>query len=228
MPFNKLVQKLMTLKLFSSFPEDDLKSLLDTNTHSVKKYEKGEVIFTEGDTCRSIFIILDGTVIIEKTDVSGRYLTVGEASKGDMMGPNVLFSKNSIYPLSTRAKDNVELFIIPKDFLLMLCQKDRVFLEEVLRITSSRAFMLTRRLSELSVRTLRQNIMGFLLTEIKRTGNNFIRLPFTKKAWAENLGVQRPSLSRELKKLQDEGIIESEGSSIKVINPGKLEIMEEF
>lgn len=217
-----IIDKLKELKLFSSFKEDYLSKVLSENTYKIENFSKGETIFNEGETCKSIHIILKGTVIIEKIDSSGRFFTVGEAIKGDMMGPNVLFSKNSIYPLSTKAKDEVSIFMIPKDFLLKLCQDNLPFLEEVFRITSSKAFMLTKRLDEVTVQTLRQNIARFLISQMKETNSNTIKLPFTKKEWAETLGVQRPSLQRELKNLENQSMIEVSRDIIHILDEESL------
>lgn len=218
----EIIKKLKEIDLFSYFEEDFLKDMLKDNSYKVESFLKGEAIFNEGEICKYIHIILEGSVLIEKIDASGRYLAVGEAKKGEMMGPNVLFSKNSIYPLSTKARERVIIFMIPKSFLLKLCQSNLDFLEEVFRITSSKAFMLTRRLDEITVQTLRQNISRFLLSQV-REGAREISLPFTKKEWADSLGVQRPSLSRELKKLEDMEIIKVKRNIIEIIDIAGLE-----
>ncbi|MEA4939555.1 MAG: helix-turn-helix domain-containing protein, partial [Christensenella sp.] len=44
-----------------------------------------------------------------------------------------------------------------------------------------------------------------------------IKLEITKKALAERIGVQRTSLSRELTKMRDEGLIDFDSESIKVL-----------
>jgi CRP-like cAMP-binding protein len=58
---------------------------------------------------------------------------------------------------------------------------------------------------------------------MKTTGDNVIHLPFSKKTWAEYLNVSRPSLYRELKKLDDDQAIEINKNNISILNKQKLE-----
>ena len=59
-----------------------------------------------------------------------------------------------------------------------------------------------------SQRTLRDNLMDYLLSLSIEQKSKTIILPNSKKQLADYLGVQRPSLFREFKKLKEEGILE--------------------
>ena len=217
------LDSLTALPLFSTFTRDSLRSWLSLYNYSIQKYPAGMTIFNEGELCTSIFVVLEGQVLIQKIDSSGRYLNVAEASTGELMGPNVLFSDNSVYPLSTTALTDVVILSLSKELVLKLCQVNLHFLETVLKIASGKAFMLTRRLNEVTVQTLKQNITRFLLTEAANQNNQLIRLPFTKKEWAETLGVQRPSLQRELKNLEILGFIIVKRDLIQIVDQAMLE-----
>ena len=217
------LDSLIALPLFCTFTRDSLRSWLNLYNYSIQKFPTGTTIFNEGERCTSIFVVLEGQVLIQKIDSSGRYLNVAEASVGELIGPNVLFSDNSAYPLSTTALTDVILLSLPKELVLKLCQVNLHFLETLLKISSGKAFMLTRRLNEVTVQTLKQNITRFLLTEADQQGSSVIRLPFTKKEWAEGLGVQRPSLQRELKKLEDLGFIIVKRDLIQIVDQAMLE-----
>ena len=217
------LDNLPALPLFKTFTKDSLRSWLSLYNYSIQKFPAGTTIFNEGELCTSIFVVLEGDVLIQKIDSSGRYLNVDEATVGELMGPNVLFSDNNRYPLSTTALTDVTLLSLPKELALKLCQVNLHFLETLLKIASGKAFMLTRRLDEVTVQTLKQNITRFLLAEADRQATRLIRLPFTKKEWAEGLGVQRPSLQRELKKLEDLGYIKVNRNLIEIVDQAMLE-----
>lgn len=214
---------LTALPLFSTFTRDSLRSWLGLYHYSIQKFPADTTIFNEGEQCTSIFVILEGRLLIQKIDSSGRYFNVDEAAVGELIGPNVLFSDNASYPLSTSAITDVTLLSLPKELVLKLCQVNVHFLETLLKIASGKAFMLTRRLNEVTVQTLKQNITRFLLLELEKQGSPVIRLPFTKKEWAEGLGVQRPSLQRELKKLEDLGYIIVKRDLIRILDQTMLE-----
>lgn len=194
---------IISLPLFQTFTRDALRSWLNLYNYSIAEFPPGSPIFNEGEECRSIFVILSGTVLIQKIDSSGRYFNVGEAAVGEIMGSNVMFSDHTFYPLSTTAITNVKLLSLPRELVIKLCQVNVHFLESLLRISSSKAFLLTKRLNEVTVQTLKQNIARFLLKEADAQDTALITLPFTKKEWADLLGVQRPSLQRELKRLEE-------------------------
>lgn len=194
---------IISLPLFQTFTRDALRSWLNLYNYSIAEFPPGSTIFNEGEECRSIFVILSGTVLIQKIDSSGRYFNVGEAAVGEIMGSNVMFSDHTFYPLSTTAITNVKLLSLPRELVIKLCQVNVHFLESLLRISSSKAFLLTKRLNEVTVQTLKQNIARFLLKEADAQDTALITLPFTKKEWADLLGVQRPSLQRELKRLEE-------------------------
>ncbi len=48
--------------------------------------------------------------------------------------------------------------------------------------------------------------------------NLFIKLPFSRKKMAELLNIPRPSLSRELTNMRDEGIIDFDKNIIKIVD----------
>ena len=217
------LDSLIALPLFSTFTRDSLRSWLNLYNYSIQKFPSGTTIFNEGELCTSIFVLLEGQVLLQKIDSSGRYLNVAEATVGELMGPNVLFSENSCYPLSTTALTDVILLSLPKELVLKLCQVNLHFLETLLKISSGKAFMLTRRMNEVTVQTLKQNITRCLLAEANHQNSPVIRLPFTKKEWAEGLGVQRPSLQRELKKLEDLGFIIVKRDLIQIVDQTMLE-----
>ena len=68
-----------------------------------------------------------------------------------------------------------------------------------------------------SRKTLRQNIYEYLLQQSIAQHSQTVHLPFSKKEFADYLGVQRPSLFREMKKLQLDGIISIDNRKITVL-----------
>lgn len=218
---------MLKMPLFSTFTKDALRSWLGFYNYSIQTFPTGATIFNEGELCTSIFVVLEGQVLIQKIDSSGRYLNVAYASKGELMGPNVLFSDQNTYPLSTTALTDVTLISMPKSLVLKLCQVNTHFLEHLLKISSSKAFMLARRFNEVTVQTLKQNITRYLLSEAEKHKSRTIRLPFTKKDWAAGLGVQRPSLQRELKNLEDLGYIVVKKDLIEILDKDMLEKLAE-
>jgi CRP-like cAMP-binding protein len=75
---------------------------------------------------------------------------------------------------------------------------------------------MNRKITMLTQKTLRENIMDYLKQQSIIQGSSEIVLPFSKKELADYLGVQRPSLFRELKKLKEEGVVEIDNRTIRL------------
>ena len=70
-------------------------------------------------------------------------------------------------------------------------------------------------------KSLRDNILDYLTVQTVQQQSDTITLPITKKQLADYLGVQRPSLFREMKRLTDEGIITINNRRITINNHKK-------
>lgn len=75
----------------------------------------------------------------------------------------------------------------------------------------------------LSLQTIRQKLTWYLLKEYKRQKTLEINLENSKVSWAEKIGIPRPSLSRELINMQDDGLIILDKNKVKIVELKKLE-----
>ena len=65
--------------------------------------------------------------------------------------------------------------------------------------------------------SIREKIFFFLKEEIKKTGSNTVKLHMSKEELASMMSLNRPSLSRELMRMRDEGLIEYDRNSITLL-----------
>jgi CRP-like cAMP-binding protein len=101
--------------------------------------------------------------------------------------------------------------------VLELCQTDIKFLQLLLNIISDRTIILSDKINEISLKTIRQQIMDFLIYEKELQKSNTVKLPYSKKSMAERLGIQRSSLSRELSKMRADGILLFDSKTITLL-----------
>lgn len=192
--------------LFKCFSESELKNIFNNN-YSIKKYNKNSIVYMQNEICNSLDIILDGIVVIRKIDSEGNVLTINDFTKGDVIGENLLFSINNKYPMTVFAKSEIEILHIKRELVLKLCQTNESFLYNFLQSLSSKTLILSDKIKTLTMKTLRQCIIEFLLFEYYAQDSTRIKLNMTKKDLAEKIGVQRSSLSRELNKMRKDGLI---------------------
>ncbi|MPN31786.1 hypothetical protein SDC9_179261 [bioreactor metagenome] len=76
---------------------------------------------------------------------------------------------------------------------------------------------MNRKITMLTQKTLRENILEYLKQQTILQNSATVLLPISKKELADYLGVQRPSLFRELKNLKEEGLIEINNRSVRIV-----------
>ena len=199
---------LRKISLFKSFTNEEFYILFDKINYKITKYSKDSLVFLENEPCNTLNIILDGHLQIEKTDDKGNILVVTDFKTGDLVGETLIFGEPNLYPMTTISTSEVTMLYIHKDAVLYLCQQSNEFLVEFLKLISGKAITLSRKLDQISLKTIRESIIEYILMEYSKNKSMIIPLNMTKKKWAESLGVQRPSLQRELLRLKEEGLID--------------------
>lgn len=209
--------------LFSDFEDEALSNFFSESDYSIKEYGKEDIINIEDEICTNLSIVLNGKVEIQKIDISGKVLTVAQFQEGDNFGENLIFSDKNLYPMTVVSKSKSLILHIPKPSVVKLCQNNTVFLYEFLRTLSNRAVNLSSKLKEVTLKTIRQKICEFLFFKYKQSNSLKIKLEMSKKEWADKIGVQRPSLSRELIKMKEEGLIDFDKDTVTIIDVEAIE-----
>lgn len=202
--------------LFKDFSSEMLLDLFRQDNYKICKYEKHRIIHFEGEKCVSWEILLKGKLIIQKIDEKGNILTVTQFNAGDNLGGNLLFSKNPYYPMNVIAKVETVILHINKDLVLQLCQINENFLLHFLGCISDKTSILTNKIKSITMKSIRESIIDFLNYEYYSQNSPVIKLNMTKKELAEEFGIQRTSLSRELNKMMKDGLIAFNSHSITI------------
>lgn len=207
---------LRNMDLFKDLSSEDIDSVFTKNLYEIKNYRKNFVIYFQNERCTSFDLILKGTILVQRIDSNGNVLTISDFTVGDVLGGNLLFSNKNFYPMTIRAKTDTVILHLKKELILKLCQINVNFLNNFLQSISDKTLILTDKIKSISMKTIRQCIIDFLIYESYSQNSNIIRLELTKKELAEKFGIQRPSLSRELNKMRKDGLIEFDSRSITI------------
>ncbi|HAR84798.1 MAG TPA: Crp/Fnr family transcriptional regulator, partial [Clostridium sp.] len=208
-------------ELFKDISLSTINHLFVQDSFNIKTYKKNSVIYFQNEKCVTFDIVLKGIVSVQSTDEKGNYISISDFTIGSELGGNLLFSHKNFYPMMVLAKTEVTLIHLKKDLVLSLCQSNTTFLSKFLHSISDKTLILTDKIKTLSLKSIRQCIIDFLMYESYVQKSNIIKLEVTKKALAEKFGVQRSSLSRELNKMRKDGLIEYDAYSITIVNLDK-------
>lgn len=210
----KYFELMREIDLIKSIKPQEIDSYLTEGSCKITQYGKNNIVHFVGEVCSKLEIILSGKVVIERIDESGNLMTIAEFFGGDVLGGNLMFSKNPYYPMTVTAKEATLILEINKDRLFQLFSDNHEFLRSYLEYVSDHTVILGDRIKHYVNRTIRESIISYLNYECKKQNSTTIKLSMTKKALAERIGVQRTSLSRELAKMREDGLIEFSPVSI--------------
>ncbi|WP_352404596.1 Crp/Fnr family transcriptional regulator [Sporanaerobacter acetigenes] len=210
--------------LFKNISKEEIETLLKETSYNINTYKKNEIIALEENKCSNLGIILEGKVEVQKIFPSGKVIALNTFEEGNIFGEALVFSKKNVYPSTIVSINNTKIMFVQKDDIIKLCSINDKFLNNFMTVLSDRILMLSGKIRNLSYETIRKKIVNVLLEEYKKQKTVFLTLPYSRKKMAEILNVQRPSLSRELINMKEEGIIDFDKNVIKIVD---LELLEE-
>ena len=193
--------------LFTGVPADELRESLTTVPHRIQSYDKGETIFYSMEEAARIGLILDGSVQAQKLFPNGSQINVSVRRRGEMIGPAAVFARNQKYPCDIVSLEESTIMMFRREDVLLLMQKDIRIMRNFMAELATASYMLQQRLELLSYSGIAQKAAFYLLIKSRQSGKAEIRIPGSVTSWAMSMNVSRPSLHRELRKLESEGII---------------------
>jgi len=215
---DKLIDSIKDIKLIKEIPIENLQDMIEKGILSVVDYEMNEIIHLENEKCEYLEIIIKGKARVENLNKNGDTMTIMDFKVGDILGGNLIFAKEPNYPMLITAKEKIKMLIIGKDELFDLLLDYPNFLLAFLEYMSDHSSILAYTIKKKVNSTIRENVINYLIYEREKTGNYIINLEFTKKDFAEQIGVQRTSLSRELNKMKKEGLIDYYKNTIVIMD----------
>jgi CRP/FNR family transcriptional regulator len=205
-------------ELLKSLSPPELRTLAGRTVR--KLFTAGELLFSEGEPCNGLHIIARGKVRIFKTSMSGREQVLAVNGPGETVAELPVFDGGP-YPASAVAVEDAEIaFISRRDFHAYCMEHPEVALK-VLSVVGARLRLLVGLIEELSFTTIRQRLISVLVKLAQTSGKKSSRgiefqLPATHQELASQLGTVRELISRNLMRLQAEGLIEVDARQIVV------------
>ncbi|CUX21853.1 Crp/Fnr family transcriptional regulator [Clostridium sp. C105KSO13] len=210
-----MIEKIKNIPLLSELSPDEVKPLISDNQLYLKNYSKGVTVYNQKDNCKTFDIVISGGLVAYSLSENGSAMTVFEFFKGQMLGANLLFGDTNVYPFTIYCMSDAQILHVTKKAVSVFLQ-NHGFTMQFIRILSLNSQKLNHRITMVTQRKLRENLLDYLRQQAILQDSNVIMLPINKKQLADYFGVQRPSLFRELKALKDEGLIDISNRTIRI------------
>jgi CRP/FNR family transcriptional regulator len=220
-----LVNVIKSLPLFKNVDEKDIIKL--SKIAFIKKIEKGKAIFLEGEKAEAFYFMLEGKAKIYKLSSEGKEQILRIVDENDLFG-EVPALQNKNYPAySQTITDCVLLGFHRNDFISLMKQTPELSVS-MIAFLCNRLEKFTALIETISLKEVPTRLANYFLALLEDNNcPNKCFLKISKSQLASVIGTVPETLSRALKKIKDENIIDIEGNEITIVDFDKLTLLSQ-
>ena len=224
-PFSNLLDFLGGTQIFQGLPREQLAALAQISR--AQFYEKGAILFHQGDEGNGFFIIQSGRVKVFQLSVGGREQILHIFGAGDHFAEVPAFDGKS-FPASAAALERTEVLFFPRQFFLQLLEQIPTLSIKMLSSYARHLRHLSQLVDNISLREVPGRLAAYLLELSDQAGGSQqLDLDVSKGQLAALLGTIPETLSRVLYKLGRDGVINTAGSKVTILDRKRLQDLAE-
>ena len=213
-----------TQSILNTLSEEEYAELVVNQ--SDQKYLKGDVIFREGSVPAGIFLIRNGKVKKYKVDNLAKEQIIYVANHGELIGYHAVLSEER-YPDSAAAIEDSLISFIPKEDFISILHRSPAFTQRLLKALSHEFTVLANTISVIAQRTAPERLAIALIVlrekyKDEESGEKDIVLNVSRMDLAGMAGIAQENVIRLLKEFKAEGILESDGRKIRIMDIKRL------
>ena len=204
--------------LFDGIEDEQLTDAIKLLNGRIKKVVKDDYVVQLGGTIQYAGLLLKGKIESSFQNENFDQITMHTFTGGYLFGEGLVINHAKNSPVQVRAvEDSVVLFI---DLEMIYAAADNspirnILARNLIKSLAKKNLILNQKVRILSQKSLRDRIFIYLRT-LPKDKDGYVKIPFTQTALAEYLGVNRSALSRELGRMQNEGLLVIDGKKIKI------------
>lgn len=187
-------------------------------------FNKGELLFREGDKVEGMYFIYSGKVKVHKKWDDEKELIVRFAGKGDIVGHRGL-GRDTHYPVSATALEPVEVCFIDLGFFIASLKVNHDFTFQLMMFFAEELQESERKMRNMAHMPVKGRVIQALLKLKDKYGINgegFIDISITKQDIASYAGTTYETVFRIMNELADEKAISMQGKKFSILNIDKL------
>ena len=208
--------------LFRGMRPEELAYALDFFRANRRMYEKGEIVNPLGEPLPFFGLVLSGCVQVQTDDIDGNPMIMATVTPGETFGESLHYLRrvSSVYIVAMA--DTVILTMQAQEMYPSAVQsgrneRDAALVHRFLLLLTNRTLEMNNRIQVLSKISMREKLIALFTMYANQQGSRTIRLPFDRNGLAVYLGVNRRALSRELSRMQREGLIRFDKNVFEIL-----------
>jgi CRP-like cAMP-binding protein len=215
------IEVLHKMPLFIGMTDKEITTLLKSLDARKQDYEKNDLILHAGSKPGVIGIVLSGSVTILSDDIWGNRTILSHVEKGGIFAEAYALLEDVPMLVDVMANEGCSILLLKTKGILSSVGSqnswDYKFLRNLLLISSKKNLNLSGRSFHTSPKTIRERVMSYLNTLALQNDSTEFDIPFDRQQLADYLNLERSALSKELGKMQKEGILETRKSHFKLL-----------
>jgi CRP-like cAMP-binding protein len=209
---DKYTDVLKNTKLFAGVGEEEIGTMLDCLGAALRQYKKGDYVYRAGEYVRSLTVLVEGCLHIQKDDYWGNRAILGDVAVGEMFGEAYVSPESGALLNDVVAVEDSAVLFFDIQRILTVCPSACKFhsltVKNLFFAISEKNRKLVSKLGHISNRTTREKLLSYLSDEAQRSRSASFSIPFNRQQLADFLSVDRSAMSNELGKMRKEGLIE--------------------
>ena len=197
--------------LFQGASEKEIEQMLpclQARSHMVRK---GDFVLRQGQPVNGLMILAKGCLHMQRDDYWGNRSILTTVNPGELFGAAYFAPENSTALHDVKAVEDSVVVCFDVKKLLSVCPSACRFhtmaVQNLFFAVSGKNRKLLQKLDHLSKRSTREKLLSYLSAESARQGSANFTIPFSRQQLADYLSVDRSAMSRELCRLQKEGLL---------------------
>jgi len=219
------IEDIFSIPLFRNFNKEMQKEVLERLKYRIDEFHKGEIIARQGTVCKYLYILLKGKLNVDVIDISGNEVRIETIRAPRSFATPHIFAEKNTFPTTFTVAEDATLLRATKESVFALMNTIPLFLQNFLCISHSCDKCTSNRLRVLTFRSIRSRFIYYLFDHMKEDSTTIELDEHNLVQLSEYLGVTRPALSKEIKKLVEEGHIIFTRRKVRIINRKALSDM---
>lgn len=199
---------------------------LIAETASMRMVEKGEIIFHAHEPAEGFYSVAEGKVRIYRSSPTGKEQIIHVFGPGRAFAEVPMFQGGD-FPASAQALTKSTLLYVPRSGFSRLITEHPDLAMSTIALLATRLRSLVNQVSALSLKEVPARLSSYLLLLKSTQHADTLELDLPKGQIASYLGTIQETLSRILKKMSDQGIIDVQGKQVIILDEKRLEILAE-
>jgi CRP-like cAMP-binding protein len=204
-------------RLFDGIKIEEIEKLLDCFHARVRRFEKDEYLFVEGDEISEMGIVISGAIHLVRDDFWGNRAIIARIGSGEILAESFACWESAAskirarLPMSAVAAQKTEVLFINADKITTVCASVCKFhsriINNMIGELAGKNRHLLKKIQHISQRSTREKLISYLSAQAKEARSADFEIPFNREEMADFLSVDRSAMSAELGRMKTDGLL---------------------